>query len=585
MIKIFRFFKPYKGKLILMFVLMALGTLSELFTPTIMSNIINNGINEQDLPYIITQGIYMIALALIGLIVLQISIKLRSEVMSKFNSDLRNQSFAKVNSFSYQQFNKYGAGGLITRTTEDTWVIRESFQQLTSVVVSFPIFLIGGSILAFLKDPIMSLIMLVFAPIILFVVIKIGKNLIPRWENSELYIDKQNNLMRERLSGIRVIRAFNSEEKEHDKLKTATQVMADNIIKANITSGIISPFSMLMLNLATVLILFIGSISISNGTSLLSGDLVAILQYIILMLNSIVMASFGIIFMPRIKVTCRRLNELFDTPCQADEEGVLDFNQPLLDSNGNEITTGKGKIVFDNVTFTYEGASQPVLQNVNLDIPSGSTVAFIGGTGSGKSTIIQLLLGFYSATQGTIFIDDKDISQYNRASVRSNIAVSQQKSSVFMGTLKENLLIGNPNADDKLIETVCDVAQLNEFVSKLEKGIDYVVDQGGTNLSGGQKQRINIARAIIKDCPIYVFDDSFSALDFLTESKLRTKLNKFLKNKTQLIITQRISTAMSADLIYVLDCGNIIGSGTHTQLLKDCEVYKQIYTSQIGASL
>lgn len=573
MFKIFRFFRPYRGKLTLMFILMALGTFSELFTPMIMSNIINNGINKQDLPYIINQSIYMVGLALLGLVLLQFSIKIKSRVMSDFNSDLRSEAFAKVNSFSYQQFNKFGAGSLITRTTEDTWMIRESFQQLTSVVVSFPIFLIGGSILAFMKDPIMSLIILIFAPLILVVVIRIGKKLIPRWETSELYSDKQNNLMRERLSGIRVIRAFNSEQIEHTKLKTATEIMADNIIKANITSGIINPYSMLMLNLATVCILFLGSISIGNGSSLLSGDLVAIVQYIGLMLNSIIMASFGIIFMPRINVTCRRLNEVFETPCQTDEEGTLD------------IGTTNGKIKFDNVTFTYEGANEAVIKNVNLDISNGSTVAFIGGTGSGKSTLIQLLLGFYTPTGGTVLIDDKDISLYNRAGVRKNIAVSQQKSSVFMGTVKENILIGNPAASDELVLKTCEVAQLEDYISKVDNGLEHLIDQGGSNLSGGQKQRLNIARAIIKDCAIYVFDDSFSALDFLTESKLRTKLNKFLKGKTQLIITQRISTAMSADHIYVVDCGSIIGSGTHSQLMKSCEVYKQIYTSQIGATL
>lgn len=432
--------------------------------------------------------------------------------------------------------------------------------------------LIGGVILAFSKDVLLSIMMLAFAPLIIIIVMIIGRKIVPLWEKSEKYIDLQNQIVRERMMGIRVIRAFNKENKEHERLADATRVMATNIINSNVRANLINPISLLILDVIIVLISYTGLIRIGKSySSLTSGDLIAIIQYIGLIMNALIMFSYAIVFMPRINVNIKRLDELFNIANSPEITDVSDL--PF-----------SGNIDFDNVSYQYKGAALPSVLNLNIHIKAGQSVAIIGGTGSGKSTIVQLLMGFYYPTSGTLSYDGISIDRISTTKLRNNVSCVLQKSMIFTGTVGDNIKMGKENATDEEIKTAAEIAEISKFIETQTDNYKHLILQGGANLSGGQKQRLAIARAIVKNSPIYIFDDSFSALDFMTESKVKKNFKTKLKGKTQIVITQRIASAMNSDLIFVLDKGNIIDYGNHKELIDKCTVYREIYKSQIGGN-
>ena len=568
--KIIPFLKPYRAQLLLAVLLSAASTLCELLLPTIMSDILDKGVYLADLSYILRCCGRMLIVALISLGTVLGGAYLSAQVVAGFCTDLRETVFNRVNNMSFEEFSSIGTSALLSRATHDIGNLSWVASMLSGSVVTIPVLFLGGVLLAMRKDAVLALIMLVFVPVVFVIVTVIGRKIEPLWVISDSYVDKQNDIVRERLHGIRVIRAFNSEPREHKRIDEATHVMADNIIHANVSMGLVSPLTIALMNMAAVLIVWIGGWRMENGLSGVSGgDIFAIVQYVALTMNGVVMAAFMIVMLPHAKVAAGRI-------------GVVLDSEDIADPNPEEALELKGDIEFKHVSFCYDGASVPAVEDVSLHIRAGEKVAVIGGTGSGKSTLVQLLMSFRLPTSGKIYFDGRDAATINRKTIRDNMSCVLQRPAIYSGSIRRNIEMGRPGASEAEIEEAVGIAQMADYVDSLPDGLEHMLEQSGKNLSGGQKQRLCIARAILKDAPIYVFDDSFSALDFLTEANLRRSLNEKIQGKTQIVITQRITSAMNADHIFVMDRGRLVDDGVHAELLSRCKIYQEIYASQTG---
>jgi ATP-binding cassette subfamily B protein len=573
MLKLIKLLAPDRKKILFAALLMLVYALASLALPTIMSMIVDNGINAMDKSYIIKASVVMLAIALGGLAAQIVAAKLSAEIATRFSASVRSAVFNKVMSLPYKRINEIGTSALLTRSTEDVWILENISYMIIRSLFVIPVFIIGGTVLALVRDIWLALIMFSGAPVLIGIFLLLSKKISPLWEIADLYIDKQNAIIKERFSGIRVIRAFNREARERERTAKATKTMAVNIIRNNVTMNSIDPIAMLLLNLSTVAVVYLGARLMQDPAKLLSaGDVIAVIQYITLVMNGMMAISFAIAFLPRAKVNCKRINEVLDSEGTPEPH---DLSEPPFEGN----------ISFENVGFSYPGAQVPALAGITLDIRKGEKIAFIGGTGSGKSTVVQLLMGFSAPTSGIIRFDGIDTKSVSAERLRQNIGCVLQKSVLFEGTIKSNIALARPGATDEEIAEAATDAGLAEFLANGEKGIEHEVKPYGTNLSGGQKQRVAIARALLRNTPIYIFDDSFSALDFLTEAKIRKTLAGKLSDRTQIIVTQRITSAMNADKIFVLDNGRLIGSGKHAELLESCGVYREIYLSQTGGGL
>lgn len=564
-----KYVKPYWKGLILATAAMTVSTVCDLLLPTIMSDILNKGVYLRDLPYIIRCCGRMLAVSLTGLGTVILGSRISCTVVSSFCADLRAVVFRKVNQMSFEEYGKLGTAALVTRATHDVMTVSWIAAELCGSVITIPVLFLGGVILAMGKDVLLSLLLLAFVPVILAVVLLVGKRIVPLWEKSDEYIDHQNGIMRERLRGIRVIRAFNAEQKEHGRISEATRIMSESFIRGNIAMGLITPLASFLLNAAAVLIVYFGAWRMEAGSGLTGGDVFAIVQYVALVSNGLIMAAFTIINFPHARVAADRIGQVLTAEGMADPVAKQDL-----------VLTGD--IRFDHVSFRYEGAAEPALRDISLHIIPGESVAVIGGTGAGKSTLVSMLLGFRMPTEGRVLLDGIPTERLSRRTMRDNMSCVLQNTTIYSGTIRENVKMGRLDASDEEILHALTVAQAREFVDSFPEGLDHEIKQSGKNLSGGQKQRLSIARAVLKDAPIYIFDDSFSALDFLTEAKLRGALREKTAGKTRIIITQRVSSAMHADRIFVMDRGTMVDSGTHEQLLSRCGVYQEIYASQTG---
>ena len=568
--KIIPFLKPYRAQLLLAVLLSAASTLCELLLPTIMSDILDKGVYLADLSYILRCCGRMLIVALISLGTVLGGAYLSAQVVAGFCTDLRETVFNRVNNMSFEEFSSIGTSALLSRATHDIGNLSWVASMLSGSVVTIPVLFLGGVLLAMRKDTVLALIMLVFVPVVFVIVTVIGRKIEPLWVISDSYVDKQNDIVRERLHGIRVIRAFNSEPREHKRIDEATHVMADNIIHANVSMGLVSPLTIALMNMAAVLIVWIGGWRMENGLSGVSGgDIFAIVQYVALTMNGVVMAAFMIVMLPHAKVAAGRI-------------GVVLNSEDIADPNPEEALELKGDIEFKHVSFCYDGASVPAVEDVSLHIRAGEKVAVIGGTGSGKSTLVQLLMSFRLPTSGKIYFDGRDAATINRKTVRDNMSCVLQRPAIYSGSIRRNIEMGRPGASEAEIEEAVGIAQMADYVDSLPDGLEHMLEQSGKNLSGGQKQRICIARAILKNAPIFIFDDSFSALDFMTEARLRARLGEKIQGRTQIVITQRISSAMSSDCIFVMDGGRLVDAGRHEELLERCRIYREIYVSQTG---
>ncbi len=561
------YLRPYRGKVVLAIAMVAVSTLCNLLLPTIMSSIVNTGVYGADFPYIVRCCAAMLLVALVGLGAVLLGAKTSSQVVADFCADLRRDIFQKVHTLTFEEFGAMGTAALITHSTHDIETVSWVASMLSGTVATIPVLFLGGVLLALRKDTVLSLLLLCFIPALFVVVVLIGRRIDPLWKKSDDYIDRQNDIMRERLWGIRVIRAFNKEPHEQERLADATRVMAENIIRANVHMGAVAPLALFIFNAAAVVIVWVGGARMEMLGAPSAGDIFAIVQYIALVMNGVLMASFAIVMFPHAKVAAGRIAQVTEARGSADQAP-------------EEEAVFRGDIDLEHVTFRYDDADEPAVSDVTIHIRAGQKVSVIGGTGSGKSTLVQLLLAFRAPTQGTIRFDGRE--DWGARTIRRNISAVLQKTAIYSGTIRDNLLMGDPNAGEERLREAARIAQISTFIEGLDQGYDYELVQAGKNLSGGQKQRLNIARAVLKNAPIYLFDDSFSALDFLTEARLREELNTGMAGRTRIIITQRVTSAMDSDCIFVMDQGRLVGQGKHRELLESCPIYREIYASQTG---
>lgn len=567
--EMFGYLRPYWKGLLLSTLGICMATFCDLLLPTIMSEILNNGISRADMNYVIRCCVVMLAVALTGLGSFLWGSKISCNVVESFSADIRAVTFRKVNQMSFEEFGTMGTAALVTRCSHDVETVSWIAAELCGTLVSIPVLFFGGVVLALRKDVMLSMTLLLCLPVVVAFVLYTGRNIVPLWKKCDTYIDKENAIVRERLRGIRVIRAFNAEPREHDRIENALKVMTDSMIKSNVAMGAVAPLASFLLSMAGVLIVYLGGWRMETEQGLTGGDIFAIIQYIGLAASGVIMGAFTVLNFPQAKIAADRIGQVLHA-------------QAMEDPHEKQDLTFAGDICFENVSFRYQGAAESALENITFHIRPGQQAAVIGGTGSGKSTLVSMLLGFRMPTCGTVKIDGCSTEQLSRRTMRENMSCVLQNATIYSGTIRENVRMGKLDATDEQILGALEIAQAREFVDSFSDGLDYEIKQSGKNLSGGQKQRLSIARAVVKNAPIYLFDDSFSALDFLTEAKLRSALNRKLAGKTQLIITQRISSAMHCNVIFVLDGGRLVDQGSHEHLLRHCQVYREIYASQTG---
>lgn len=547
-----------------------LEVIFDLYLPNLMADIVDVGIVNGDIDYIIKIGSWMLLMAALAVICAIVASFLSSKTATGFGRDLRKEIFEKVESFSLEEFDKFGTSSLITRTTNDVNQMQQVVMIMQRMMLRAPLMCIGSIVMAISKDSRLSTIIVVVVPIIAITMFIIGRMGMPLFKIMQEKIDRLNLVLREKLTGIRVIRAFNRVDYEKKRFDDANRDLAETAIKVSRIMSIATPIMMIIMNFTTIAVIWFGGIRIDSG-SMQVGDLMAFIQYIMHIMFSLMMFSMMFIMLPRASASAVRIGEVLDS--------TTHINDPIVPKD-KEVK--KGKIEFKDVTFSYPGAERPILSNVSFVTKPGEVTAIIGGTGSGKSTLINLIPRFYDVDSGSILFDGVDIRDMTQAALRSKIGIVPQKAFLFSGTIRDNIRMGKEDATEEEIIHAADIAQATEFISGLEDGFDSMVAQGGTNLSGGQKQRLAIARALVRRPELYIFDDSFSALDFKTDAKLRKALKNEIGDSSVIIIAQRISTVMDADQIIVLDDGQVVGKGVHKDLLKTCKVYREIASSQLS---
>ena len=545
--------------------------MANLWLPDKMSEIVNNGIIKQDMPAIWHNGLAMILVTAAGGLCSIVIGFLASRIATGMAQKLRTELFERVESFALADFNKFSTASLITRSTNDIQQIQMTSILLLRLALMAPIMAIGGLQKAIHNAPNLSWIIALAVSVLLVVIAVLFVTAVPRFKKLQTLVDKLNLVTRENLVGLKVIRAFHNEKIEQKKFQQANTELNKMNLFVNRLMMLLDPIMTLVMNFSSVAIVWFGAHLISSG-NLQIGNMMAFLEYAMQVIISFLLLSMVFIMVPRAAVSVKRVGEVLDTlPSIVDPQSP----QRLPDD-------ATGKIEFKDVTFTYPDADLPVLSSINFTAEPGQTTAFIGSTGSGKSTLINLIPRFYDVSAGQILLDGVDIRQLKLEELYDQIGYVPQKGVLFSGTIASNIKYGNAKASQKLVEKSAKIAQATEFIGELKNGYKNDIAQGGSNVSGGQRQRLSIARAIAVEPNVYIFDDSFSALDFKTDAKLRLALAKETKHKTVLIVGQRINTIMNADKIIVLDEGKIVGQGTHHELMKNCEVYQEIAASQLS---
>ena len=545
--------------------------MANLWLPDKMSEIVNNGIIKQDMPAIWHNGLAMIVVTAAGGLCSIVIGFLAARIATGMAQKLRTELFERVESFALADFNKFSTASLITRSTNDIQQIQMTSILLLRLALMAPIMAIGGLQKAIHNAPNLSWIIALAVSVLLVVIAVLFVIAVPRFKKLQTLVDKLNLVTRENLVGLKVIRAFHNEKIEQKKFQQANTELNKMNLFVNRLMMLLDPIMTLVMNFSSVAIVWFGAHLISGG-NLQIGNMMAFLEYAMQVIISFLLLSMVFIMVPRAAVSVKRVGEVLDTL-----PSIVD--PPSPQQLPHDAT---GKIEFKDVTFTYPDADLPVLSNINFTAEPGQTTAFIGSTGSGKSTLINLIPRFYDVSAGQILLDGVDIRQLKLEDLYDQIGYVPQKGVLFSGTIASNIKYGNAKASQKLVEKSAKIAQATEFISELKNGYKNDIAQGGSNVSGGQRQRLSIARAIAVEPNVYIFDDSFSALDFKTDAKLRSALAKETKHKTVLIVGQRINTIMNADKIIVLDEGKIVGQGTHQELMKNCQVYQEIAASQLS---
>ena len=567
------YLRPYAGRIAIVLALLLVQAIGNLYLPTLQGDIINNGVSTGDTGYIGSTGGFMLLVTFVVGVASIVGVYYGAQIAMGFGRDVRSALFRKVESFSQVEVNRFGTPSLITRNTNDVQQVQQLVFMGLTIMVSAPILIVGGVFMALRTDVPLSGLLLVVVPLMALVIGLVMARGIPLFRATQAKIDRINQVMRETLAGVRVIRAFVRVRHEEARFRAASEDLFDTQLAAGRLFALTQPVIFAIFNLSTVAALWFGAIRVQDG-ALSIGDLTAFLQYLTQILFAMLTAVFMFILVPRAAVSSDRIREVLET-----KPSIHDPEHPVAP---DPASPDRGVIEFRHVEFGYPGADEPVLHDLSFRAEPGKTTAIVGSTGSGKSTLVNLIPRFYDATGGSVLVDGVDVREIDREFLWSRIGVIPQKAFLFGGTVATNLRFGHDTATDDELWHALDIAQGKDFVREMEGGLEAVINQGGSNVSGGQRQRLAIARAVAKNAAIYIFDDSFSALDFATDARLRAALERELSGATVIIVAQRIGTILNADRIIVLDGGRIVGSGTHRELLETNETYREIVYSQLS---
>jgi ATP-binding cassette subfamily B protein len=577
--KLARFLYPYRFSAFSAVLLVFLQSIADLLLPRMMARIVDEGIVAGNSSAIFRVGGWMLAAAAAGSLAAILSAYFAAKSSLGFGRDLRARLFAHTESFSLREFNSIGTSTLITRTTNDVTQLQNLVQVGLHMLARAPLMAIGSFALAFSTDREMTLVLLAALPLLVGTVAVVGKKGVPLFKRVQEKTDALNRVLREGLTGIRVVRAFNREEAERARFELSNRDVTGASLSAQRVVAVLQPIMTILMNLTSVAIVWFGGLRAAEG-DLRIGDLMAFLQYGMHILFSLMILSHLFVMLPRAQVSAERVNAVLDT-----DPSVTDPPTPAGTASAGGL---RGQVEFRNVSFRYPGAEEWALRDVSFVSRPGETTAIIGGTGSGKSTLLSLALRFFDAEAGAVLVDGVDVRDYAQADLRARIGYVPQRAVLFTGSVADNIRYGAAAADEDRLRRAAETAQAAEFVGALQEGYAAPVSQGGSNFSGGQKQRLSIARALVREPEIYLFDDSFSALDFRTDRRLRSALKLALRERgasaTVLIVAQRVGTVMDADRIVVLDEGRVAGVGTHRELLASCPVYREIAESQLAGA-
>ena len=568
------FLRPYLGQLVMVMILLLIGAIGNLTLPDLNAEIINNGIAKGDTDYIVGTGAWMLLVtALLGAASV-LAVFLGARVSMRFGRDVRSAIFSKVETFSQVEVNQFGAASLITRNTNDVQQVQTLVFMALTIMISAPILIVGGVIMALRTDVPLSGLLVVILPLMAAVIGIVMSRAIPLFRAMQVKLDRINQVMRETLAGVRVIRAFVRTRHEEERFDDANVDLFRTTLRVNRLFAVTIPTMTAILNLSTVAVMWFGATRVETG-GMPIGNLTAFLQYLMQILFAVLTAVFMFILVPRATVSAGRIQEVLQTrPAITDPADPVPL--PAVERPGH--------LEFRDVEFGYPGAEQAVLHEISFTASPGETTAIIGSTGSGKTTLINLIPRLYDVTGGAVLMDGIDVRSLEREQLWSRIGFIPQKAFLFSGTVASNLRFGDENATDEELWRALDIAQGRDFVEAMDGGLEAPIMQGGTNVSGGQRQRLAIARAIVKRAPILVFDDSFSALDFATDSRLRAALAREVGDLTVIIVAQRVGTIRNADRIIVMDDGRVVGTGTHAELLASNQTYQEIVYSQLSES-
>ena len=570
MLKLFKYMKPYFWQCLVLVLAVGLQVFGTLMLPTMMADIVNNGINNNDTDYIFRTGIFMFLVTVVSALGTLVSSYFSTKVSAGISRDMKRDLFAKVLSFSITETEQFSTASLVTRTTNDVSQVQQTMVMCLSMLVRAPLMAVGAVVQAFVVAPDMTwIIALAIGILLIFSIVIIG-SVMPKFAIFQKMMDRINLLTRENLTGVRVIRALNKEDYEEKKFKKANEELTKTDLSIVRIMQLQTPIMMLVFNMTSLFAIWVGVSRLSFDMSYL-GKMIAFMQYATQVIMSFLFLTMLFVLIPRANVSAKRINEVLVT------KSKIVFPEKSL-----VMPKSKTSVEFRNVSFGYKTTDGKILDDINFIAEAGKTTAFIGSTGSGKSTLINLVPRFYDATEGQILINGVEIQNYSEADLINRIGLVPQKGYLFGGTVRSNILFGVENGSDEQMKKAAEVAQADEFIEKMPKKYDTEISEGGTNVSGGQRQRLSIARAVAKNPEIYVFDDAFSALDMKTDRNLRKALKKITEDSVVLVVAQRINTIRDAEQIIVLEQGKIVGKGTHYELLKNCRVYLEIAKSQFS---
>ncbi len=566
-----RFLLPYRKPLAIVVLLQFVGTMGALYLPSLNADIIDNGVITGDTGYILRIGAIMLAVAFVQIICSVGAVWFGAKTAMSFGRDVRGAIFHRVGTFSQREVQDFGAPSLITRQTNDVQQVQMLVLMSCTLMVMAPIMMVGGIIMAIREDLGLSWLIAATVPVLAVALGFIISKMVPSFRLMQARIDEVNRLLREQITGVRVVRAFVREPLETERFETANRDLTTVAIRAGRWQALMFPTVMLVANVASVAVLWFGGHRVESGQMQI-GALTAYLTYLLQIVMAVMMGTFMMMMIPRSAVCADRMMEVLHT-----DSSVVPHAQPVL------TLPERGTLAFEGVEFSYPGADAPVLQDLTFRAEPGQTVAVIGSTGAGKSTLVNLVPRLFDATAGAVSVDGVDVRRLEPDRLWSVIGLVPQKAYLFSGTVRSNLLHGKTDASDEELWRALEIAQADDFVRAMPEGLDAPIVQGGTNVSGGQRQRLAIARAVVRRPEIYLFDDSFSALDLATDARLRAALRPVTREATVLLVAQRVSTIRDADLILVLEDGRVVGRGTHHELLDDCPTYQEIVASQLSA--